>query len=75
MVTTLTRGPAATHDAAPDAPAALTLAEMERRHIAAALERTGWHQGRAAAQLGISVKTLYRKIRTYGFQRPGTPSQ
>jgi len=49
----------------------LTLAEVERRHIAATLERTGWHQGRAAAELGISAKTLYRKIRTYGFQRPG----
>ncbi|MBA4071549.1 MAG: hypothetical protein C0497_06900 [Gemmatimonas sp.] len=52
-------------------PAPLTLAEVERRHIAATLERTGWHQGRAAAALGISVKTLYRKIRAYGFQRPG----
>ena len=49
----------------------LTLAEVERRHIAATLERTGWHQGRAADALGISVKTLYRKIRSYGFQRPG----
>lgn len=48
-----------------------TLAEVERRHIAATLERTGWHQGRAADALGISVKTLYRKIRFYGFQRPG----
>ncbi|MBW7933333.1 MAG: helix-turn-helix domain-containing protein [Gemmatimonadaceae bacterium] len=52
-------------------PSTLTLAEMERRHIAAALERTGWHQGRAAHELGISVKTLYRKIRAYGFERPG----
>ncbi|MBI5600534.1 MAG: helix-turn-helix domain-containing protein [Gemmatimonadetes bacterium] len=51
--------------------APLTLAEVERRHIAAVLERTGWHQGRAADALGISVKTLYRKIRVYGFQRPG----
>lgn len=56
----------ATASAAP-----LTLAEVERRHIAAVLERTGWHQGRAADALGISVKTLYRKIRVYGFQRPG----
>ncbi len=53
------------------ASAALTLAEVERRHIAATLERTGWHQGRAAVELGISVKTLYRKIRAYGLQRPG----
>ncbi len=51
--------------------AALTLAEVERRHIAATLERTGWHQGRAAGDLGISVKTLYRKIRANGLQRPG----
>lgn len=55
--------------AAPGAP--LTLAELERRHIAAVLERSGWHQGRAAGALGISVKTLYRKIRSYGLQRPG----
>jgi DNA-binding NtrC family response regulator len=53
----------------PGAP--MTLAELERRHIAAVLERSGWHQGRAAGALGISVKTLYRKIRSYGLQRPG----
>jgi transcriptional regulator of acetoin/glycerol metabolism len=34
------------------------------------LNRANWHQGRAAAQLGISSKTLYRKIREYGFVRP-----
>ena len=51
--------------------APLTLAALERRHIEEMLERTGWHQGRAAELLGISVKTLYRKIREYGFQRPG----
>lgn len=49
----------------------LPLAELERQHIATTLEHTGWHQGRAADLLGISVKTLYRKIREYGFQRPG----
>lgn len=53
---------------AEDAP--LPLAEVERRHIAAVLQRTNWHQGRAAHLLGISVKTLYRKIREYGFARP-----
>ena len=61
-----------TSPAAVGAPGAgLTLAEVERRHIVSVLERTGWHQGRAAAALGISVKTLYRKIRVYGLQRPG----
>ena len=47
-----------------------SLGELEKRHIAEVLERTGWHQGRAAELLGISPKTLYRKIREYGFKRP-----
>lgn len=56
----------------------LTLAELERRHIESVLHRASWHQGRAAELLGISAKTLYRKIREYGFRRPdrdeeGTP--
>lgn len=51
--------------------ATLSLDTIERRHIAEVLERQGWHQGRAAATLGISAKTLYRKIREYGLERPG----
>lgn len=46
------------------------LAELERLHIQAVLTETNWHQGNAAAKLGISSKTLYRKIREYGFVRP-----
>ena len=46
------------------------LAALERGHIAAVLEAAGWHQGRAAERLGISPKTLYRKIRAYGLVRP-----
>jgi two-component system response regulator AtoC len=48
-----------------------TLEELERQHILAVLEQTHWHQGNAAKVLGISSKTLYRKIREYGFSRPG----
>jgi DNA-binding NtrC family response regulator len=48
----------------------VSLAELERRHIEGVLSRTNWHQGRAASVLGISSKTLYRKIREYGFHRP-----
>jgi two-component system, NtrC family, response regulator AtoC len=51
-------------------PASVTLAELERRHIESVLTHTNWHQGRAATALGISSKTLYRKIREYGFRRP-----
>jgi DNA-binding NtrC family response regulator len=52
------------------APSRMPLDEVERRHIAMVLEAEGWHQGRAADILGISPKTLYRKIREYGMQRP-----
>lgn len=48
----------------------LPLADLERQHILAVLTETGWHQGNAATRLGISSKTLYRKIREYGFVRP-----
>lgn len=48
----------------------LTLEELERRHIESVLLQTKWHQGKAADALGISSKTLYRKIREYGFRRP-----
>lgn len=51
----------------------LPLAELERQHIQAVLAETNWHQGNAAAKLGISSKTLYRKIREYGFTRPRDP--
>ncbi len=48
----------------------LTLLELERQHIWDVLTETKWHQGEAARLLGISEKTLYRKIREFGFQRP-----
>ena len=50
--------------------AVLSLAELERRHIEHVLRQQNWHQGRSAAILGISSKTLYRKMREYGFARP-----
>ena len=59
------------HGQTPPSSPAVSLAELERRHIESVLHNTNWHQGRAASALGISSKTLYRKIREYGFQRPG----
>ncbi|HEY9284208.1 MAG TPA: sigma-54 dependent transcriptional regulator [Pyrinomonadaceae bacterium] len=60
-------------DAAPsDAPDATapphppTLDEIERRHILRVLEDTNGNRERAAAVLGISARTLYRKLREYG---------
>jgi DNA-binding NtrC family response regulator len=64
----LTSTPAS--DPARTAGGELTLEELERRHIEAVLHQANWHQGKAATVLGISSKTLYRKIREYGFVRP-----
>jgi DNA-binding NtrC family response regulator len=55
-------------------PTLAALEHVERDHIRRVLEAVGWHQGRAASILGISSKTLYRKIREFGFVRPAPRS-
>lgn len=42
-----------------------TLEELEREHILRVLEETDGNRERAAAILGISSRTLYRKLREY----------
>ena len=42
------------------------LDDVEKQQIIAILEQVRWHRGRAAELLGISPKTLYRKLRSYG---------
>jgi two-component system response regulator AtoC len=44
----------------------LRLEDLERQHILRVLEETGGNRERAAAVLGISARTLYRKLREYG---------
>jgi DNA-binding NtrC family response regulator len=46
--------------------AVLTLAEVERGHVARALRAADGHRGHAAKMLGISERNLYRKLREYG---------
>jgi DNA-binding NtrC family response regulator len=68
--TTLTESPAPpSSDEGPALPA-LDLAALERMAIERALDRTQWHQGLAAELLGISPRTLHRKIRGMGLARP-----
>ena len=43
-----------------------TLAEMERRLILATLEHFGHQKERTAAALGVSLKTLYNRLKDYG---------
>ena len=50
-----------------DLPEGLTLSQLEDRYIRQVLAQCKGHRARAAARLGISVKTLYNKI---GPERP-----
>jgi transcriptional regulator with PAS, ATPase and Fis domain len=50
---------------------AQNLDDMERRMIFEALEKTGGHQQRAASELGISRRTLSRKLKLYQEERGG----
>ena len=48
--------------------AALSLAEVERRHILGTLKRLGGRRGETAKVLGIDRKTLRNKIRRYNLE-------
>ena len=48
---------------------ALSLAEVERGHIARVLEETGWNISMAARLLGVDRTTVYNKIKLHGLQQ------
>ena len=50
----------------PVLPGPQPLAEVERAHIRALLETHAGHRSRVAAALGITERTLYRKLKRYG---------
>jgi DNA-binding NtrC family response regulator len=51
------------------APAARSLADVERQHIEGILDEQGWNISRAARLLGVDRGTLYNKIRKHGLTR------
>jgi DNA-binding NtrC family response regulator len=55
------------HDGVDPLPVGLTLDEVERRMIVATLERFGGHRAKAAEALGIGLRTLSGKLRSYGY--------
>jgi len=67
-VSVLADAPLAPPAAAPEAPAQdlLSLAELEKRHIFAAMDKTNGNRTHAAKLLGISVRTLRNKLNEYG---------
>ena len=65
--------PAAPAQRAPAQQNGVSLDGMERRMIFDALAATGGHQQRAAARLGISRRTLSRKLKTYESERTSAP--
>ncbi|WP_372653963.1 sigma 54-interacting transcriptional regulator [Halobacteriovorax sp.] len=48
----------------------MTLDELERRHICHTLEHLGGNKTKTAKTLGITVKTLYNKLHSYGMIEP-----
>jgi DNA-binding NtrC family response regulator len=52
--------------APPPPPEPVSLAEAEKRHILAALEKTSQNRTRAAKLLDISIRTLRNKLNEYG---------
>jgi transcriptional regulator of acetoin/glycerol metabolism len=54
----------------PDRPRLALLESTERDTILGALQKAGWNKDRAAAALGISRATIYRKVRRFGIAPP-----
>lgn len=48
---------------------AVSIEEMEKRHILSTLDHTNWNKSQAATILAIERSTLDRKIKAYGIQR------
>ena len=46
----------------------VTLEELERKHIMGTLENLGGNKTKSAKVLGITVKTLYNKLHSYGIE-------
>jgi DNA-binding NtrC family response regulator len=63
-------GITAVSDLAEDLPLTDAVARFEKQFILSALDLSRWHRGKAAKKLGISRKTLYRKMVAHGIDMP-----
>jgi len=53
----------------------LTMSEMEKRHVLAALERSKGNRTQAAKMLDISIRTLRNKLHEYNMQSQGDAAE
>lgn len=58
--------------AASGAPQSMTLRELEKWAILASMQRTGNNLMAVCRELDVGRTTLYRKLRNYGWRRPGS---
>ncbi|MFT3815586.1 MAG: sigma-54 dependent transcriptional regulator [Acidovorax sp.] len=56
-------------------PIGLSMAQAERQLIEATLKQCLYQKERTAAVLGISLKTLYNRLKSYANSAPGKPGQ
>jgi DNA-binding NtrC family response regulator len=49
----------------------MTLEELEKEYILKVLNYTRWQKKRSSELLGINASTLYRKLISYGIEKPG----
>ncbi len=49
----------------------MSMEDVERMHISSALQKNNWDRSKTSAQLGISLKTLYLKIKKYNLKQEG----
>jgi DNA-binding NtrC family response regulator len=50
-------------------PESLNLTDLSRQMLEKALERNGGNRKRAAQELGISDRTLYRRLKQFGLEK------
>ncbi len=63
-------GVIAVSDLAADLPLTDAVVRFEKQFILSALDLSRWHRGKAAKKMGISRKTLYRKMMAHGIDMP-----
>ena len=51
-----------------DIPHCMSLKEVERNEVMAALERSGWLQYKAADALGLSARQMGYRVKKYGLE-------